>query len=60
VAIVRLGKLPINRENPYASLSTSERYECFMKRVAEVWSAICKRENAGVLRMPGQAQRKAA
>ena len=44
VEVVRLDKHPTNRENPYASLSASERYECFVKRLAEIWSAIGLRQ----------------
>jgi len=32
-----------NRQNPYSALSPSERYERLMRRLAEVWSAICRR-----------------
>jgi len=59
VEVVRLGKLPVNRENPYASLSAPERYECVMKHLASVWSAVCRRVNAGPVTMPIK-QRKAA
>ena len=58
VAIVRLGRVPANRENPYASLSAAERYECLMKRLAEVWCAISKRR--GVNAAPVKEHKKAA
>lgn len=35
-----------NRHNPYSALSPSERYERAMRRLAEVWSAICRRSVA--------------
>lgn len=41
VEVVRLDRLPVNRENPYSSVSTLERYGCAMKRMAEIWSSIC-------------------
>jgi hypothetical protein len=44
VEIVRLDKHPANRENPYAALSAATRHECFIKRLAEIWSGICRRQ----------------
>jgi len=38
--------LPANLLNPYSTLSPSERYECLMRRLAKVWSAICRRRSA--------------
>jgi hypothetical protein len=56
--VVRLDKHPLNRENPYAALSANERYECFLKRLAEIWSAICRRQENSVKRPA--ARRRAA
>jgi len=58
VEIVRFIDAPRNGANAYASLSTSERYECLMKRLAEIWSAISRRRSAGAA--PSQERRKAA
>lgn len=43
IETVHLEKPPANRENPYASLSAGERYECLLRRLAEVWNAVCRR-----------------
>jgi hypothetical protein len=43
VEFVRLDKHSANRENPYAALSPAARHECFIKRLAEIWSGICRR-----------------
>jgi hypothetical protein len=56
VQVVKFPKLPINRENPYASLSPEERYACGMSCLAEVWAAICRRKGADTKK----EQRKAA
>lgn len=58
VGIVRLIDAPRNGANAYAPLSTSERYECLMKRLAEIWSAISRRRSAGAA--PCAERRKAA
>ncbi len=57
VEVVRLSHVPVNRENPFAPVSASERYECVMHQLAEVWGAICRRRE-GVLKAP--AERKLA
>lgn len=58
VEVVRLDKHPANRENPYAGLSAVARHECFIKRLAEIWSGICRRQK-DMLKLPA-ARRRAA
>jgi hypothetical protein len=46
VEVVCLSHVPVNRENPFATVSASERYECVMGHFADIWSAICRRRKA--------------
>lgn len=58
VEVVRLDKHPANRENPYAALSPAARHECFMKRLAEIWSGICRRQK-DLVKIPATRKRAA-
>jgi hypothetical protein len=58
VEIVRLKNHARNDANAYTTLSTPERYECLMKRLANVWSAILRRRSVGAF--PRAERRRAA